>query len=441
MKKVLILAYDFPPYVSVGGLRPFSWYKYIHEYGVYPVVVTRQWENRYGNGLDYIAPGSSPGTIVEESPVGTILRSPYKPNLSNRLLLKYGEKKFRLIRKIVSAYYEFAQFIWHTGPKKELYRSARAYLKAHKVDAILATADPYVLFKYASDLSKEFGIPWIADYRDPWSQSKEFQRNFVQKRWNEYMEQKILKSASALVSVSEFQKAQTEKLIKGKDFRIFTNGYDPEIIDHEVKPDPDKLYIAFAGMIYDWNPIRGFLQTFSGFVSENPDMKIGLRFYGVNIAAQIQEMIDVSFPALREHVTFIAKIPNQQFLNVLATNHVMLLFNYYSYIGTKIFDYLGIRRKILLCYSDDPESMALKAQHFNIEEVKGISQKMQEQILERTQGGIIVKDGGHLKIVLRDLYAEFLQTGAIACDSTGVEEYSRKIQVKRMAELIAKVAG
>jgi len=28
-KKVLILAYDFPPYVSVGGMRPYNWYRYL----------------------------------------------------------------------------------------------------------------------------------------------------------------------------------------------------------------------------------------------------------------------------------------------------------------------------------------------------------------------------------------------------------------------------
>ena len=31
MKKVIILAYDFPPYVSVGGLRPSSWYNYLKD--------------------------------------------------------------------------------------------------------------------------------------------------------------------------------------------------------------------------------------------------------------------------------------------------------------------------------------------------------------------------------------------------------------------------
>ncbi len=41
MKKVLIIAYDFPPLNSVGAKRPYSWYKYFKKYNVYPIVITR----------------------------------------------------------------------------------------------------------------------------------------------------------------------------------------------------------------------------------------------------------------------------------------------------------------------------------------------------------------------------------------------------------------
>ena len=119
MKKLLILAYDFPPYVSVGGLRPYAWYRYLKEYGVEPVVVTRQWGNKYGNELDYIAPGESNETIVETTEYGTIIRTPYKPNLANRIMLKYGRNKFAMIRKMVTAWYEFMQFLFFVGPKFE----------------------------------------------------------------------------------------------------------------------------------------------------------------------------------------------------------------------------------------------------------------------------------------------------------------------------------
>src|SRR5690348_3534506 len=105
MIKVLILAYDFPPYVSVGGFRPYSWSKYMHESGAFPVVVTRQWGNKYGNHLDYIAPSDSPETIFERSEKNIIIRTPYAANFSNKLLLKYGDSKFRLLRKSNSAFY------------------------------------------------------------------------------------------------------------------------------------------------------------------------------------------------------------------------------------------------------------------------------------------------------------------------------------------------
>jgi hypothetical protein len=79
-------------------------------------------------------------------------------------MLKYGEKKYRFLRKSISAFYEFGQFIRLFGPKAGIFKEAESYLKNNKVDAIIASGDPFVLFYYASKLSKEFNIPWIADY-------------------------------------------------------------------------------------------------------------------------------------------------------------------------------------------------------------------------------------------------------------------------------------
>jgi hypothetical protein len=52
-----------------------------------------------------------------------------------------------------------------------------------------------------------------------------------------------------------------------------------------------------------------------------------------------------------------------------------------------------------------------------------------------------VKDTAHLREVLQELYTEFQTTGKIACDSIGVEKYSRKIQVEKLAELIKEIGG
>src|SRR5688500_6604075 len=133
MVKVLILAYDYPPYVSVGALRPYSWFKYLPEFGGFPIVVTRQWSNTYGSHLDYIAPSDSAHTVFEESEKGSIIRTPYIPNASNKLMLKYGDSKFRSLRKIISGFYEFGQFLFPIGPKANLYFEADRYLSENKV--------------------------------------------------------------------------------------------------------------------------------------------------------------------------------------------------------------------------------------------------------------------------------------------------------------------
>lgn len=438
MKKLLILAYDFPPYVSVGGLRPYNWFKYLKEYGVEPIVVTRQWQNLYGNHLDYVAEGYSKNVVVKKFDYGIKICTPYSQNLSNRLLIKHGENKYRLFRKAVTGFYEFAQFLYPIGPKSEIYSTAREYLKHNKVDAIIATGDPFVLFQYASQLSREFGIPWIADYRDPWSHNQEYAKSKAQRMWNRFFEKRTVKTASYITTVSSFVHHKINKLIPGKPFSILPNGYDPEVIDavSALPQAKDELNIAFVGTIYNWHPIESFLKVAEQLITQNPGIKVKFNFYGTNVQEELRHWTTKKYPELKEYVYISQRMPNSELLEKLAYNNVMLLFNYYSYMGTKIFDYLGIRRKMILCYSDDPEAKVLKEKYYNIEELASESDQLQADLIRETNSGIIVKDANHLSKVLTDLYHEFQENGKIACESKGVENYSRKIQVERLAEIV-----
>lgn len=114
----------------------------------------------------------------------------------------------------------------------------------------------------------------------------------------------------------------------------------------------------------------------------------------------------------------------------------MLLFNYYSFQGTKIYDYLGLKRKIILCYANDKKALSLKEKFYSIEEMEGMSKQLQADLLQKTNAGVIVEDESHLQEVFKELVAEFKENGKIACHSVGVENYSRKIQVKKLAQII-----
>ena len=93
----------------------------------------------------------------------------------------------------------------------------------------------------------------------------------------------------------------------------------------------------------------------------------------------------------------------------------------------------------MLCYTDDTNSKNLKTKHFLYPEINSISNNIQEELIEKTNSGISIKDGEHLKQVLLDLSEEFNSTGQIACNSINVENYSRKIQTEKLADLIKSI--
>lgn len=438
MKQLLILAYDFPPYVSVGGLRPYSWYKYLKEYGVYPIVVTRQWGNDFGDERDYIASSKSKETIVEDTEFGTIIRTPYKPNLANRILLKYGKDRFSLVRKAVSAFYEFAQFIFFIGPKSGLYHGACKYLKEHKVDAIIATGEPFVLFKYASKLSKIHNIHWIADYRDPWTQNVSRSDNWILKMWNSFLERKLSNSAKCITTVSDYIISQIKQLVN-RPFEIIPNGYDQETVNStlNIEQDSDCLKFAFIGTIYKWHPLESVLRVFSEFIESNVNITFEINFYGISNRTGID--IKEFNSELKHHINLYPKIDNANLLKTISTHNVLLLFNDYSILGTKIYDYIGIKRKILLCYSNDAEAQELKKQFYSMKEFDDLSTHLQEDLINETHSGIVVRDKNHLSQVLTDLYEEFKVNGRIACNSTNTDKLSRKARAEELANLVKRV--
>lgn len=438
MKKLLILAYDYPPYVSVAGLRPFAWQNYLHEYGIHPVVVTRQWSSEYGDKRDYIAASKSQDIVVEETGISTIVRTPYKPNIANRILLKYGETKYKLVRKIISGWYEVMQYMFFVGPRAGLYRGAKHYLKNNQVDAIIATGDPFVLFKYAAALSQKHNIPWIADYRDPWVESSSRAKHFLFKKYYAWRERSFLQSASMITTVSDFLKKKIAQNIKNKPFKIITNGYNPDAIapTKAIPQASDCLRIAFVGTIYAWHPWKSVVSCFAQFAKSEMQPRFELNFYGINNADEVKEFIANTYPELKTYVKVYPRMKNDLLLKELAKQNMMLLFNYYSFMGTKIYDYMAIERQILFCYSNDAEANELKNKFYPLDEIPGCSTHLQEDLIKETNSGIIIKDKEELLKALPTIYEEFTKHGQINCKSYGYEKYSRKGQTEQLANII-----
>lgn len=441
MKKLLILAYDFPPYVSVGGLRPHYWYEHFKEMGIYPIVVTRNWNPIHGNELDYIQPSVTNEVVIEETNKGTLIKTPYRATLSNRLNLKGKNDKFsNLLKKISTGWNEIGQWFFPVGTKYELYKAARNYLKNNQVDAILATGEPFVLFRYASKLSKEFAIPWVADYRDPWSNNAARSKSKLSFWFNAKNERKALGNVTHISTVSDFFKKKIEYILGSKPISIIPNGYNENVFKEveNILQNNKILTISLAGTLYDWHPYKLFLETIDAYLQKNSDKQLKIEFFGINKQDEIKQIIENS-TYLKDVVVIHPRMPNQQLLTQMVESNLLLLFNYYSYMGTKIYDYLALDRKILLCFSEDKEANKLKEKYYNVSAITGLSERLQADLIQETKSGIIVKDKTHLEEVLDELFQEFETKKAIENTTQNATNYSRRHQTEQLATLLKEL--
>ncbi|MBP7477328.1 MAG: hypothetical protein KA797_02300 [Chitinophagales bacterium] len=358
-KKVLILAYDFPPLNSVGAQRPYSWYKYFSKSGAIPTVVTRHWEGvKYGS-TDSIVLKTNQAVETEQTNLGDIIRVPYRQNYRDKLMAKFGLKYAGLRRLLTLFYNVFDLFTTIFDSKRELYFASKEYLKLHKVDYIIATGEPYILFKYASQLSEEFGIPWHADYRDDWigNHIREHNKSLMNRFMNtleSFFEKRYLKSAKSFSTVADQIARNIESRTAIHNYVIIENGSDLEVVNRvEYNEYPSEFIITYTGLMYDFDYYKTFALGFKSFMEKCSDpSKVKLRFVGIdavmNSAVQEAYRTREAFP---NHVEIIGHVPFEK--AVLYQKMSCVLLNLIAgdpakgFIGAKCSVYAATKRPIL----------------------------------------------------------------------------------------------
>lgn len=427
MTTVLILAYDFPPNPSVGAKRPQAWFKYFNEFGIKPVVVTRHWDRPIKEGDDTVKPSISQVMKIEETSEGTVISVPFQPNLRDRLLLKYGRAKFSLFRKGLSLV-NYLGALYHASfdEKIGLLSAAEKYIHENKVDGIIATGEPFILFRYACLLSKRHDIPWVADYRDGWTTNYNISiagkaKKLVYRKLVQSRERKFVSTASAVTTISRKLAIDLEKL-HGKKVEVISNGYDEETVAEVLmRPIPTKsrFSLAYSGTLYPYQRLETFLSAFKRFMKQrrlSPD-DVQVNFYGTahypGNAERVRNYDDVLLP----YLNITGRMPYDKLLEKLVEDHLCLVFANEKIDGSvaKIFDYLALRKPILVSVND----------HGTIED-----------IIQDTQGGILCENEEEVLQVLNEKYDEFLEYGKCESHTINEKKYTRKASVEKLAKLI-----
>jgi len=358
MKKVLILAYDFPPYTSVGAQRPYSWFKYFKKYNIEPIVVSRNWDGIQYNSIEAFTQKTSDQVNKKELAEGTIYYTPYKPDLRDHFLQKDGQIN-AFIRRCLSLFYTIARFVsFRFDNRKSIYDQARKVLQEDdSIEVIIATGEPFILFKYAHLLSKEFSIPWHADYRDDWinnhSQVNASILVKLTKRIEAIWEKKYLSNVASISSVSTFIVDEILKRTGVKNGYVIENGVDLDLVrDNSVSVDNDFL-ISYTGIMYDFPYMVPFKEGFTQFLSKNNfDPHIQLQFIGIDsqdnqAVALVRELVNM-FP---QHCSIKPRVSMAESIQIQSSSRILL--NLIAgdpskgLVGAKVYSYAAVKRPIL----------------------------------------------------------------------------------------------
>jgi glycosyltransferase involved in cell wall biosynthesis len=366
MKRVLIITYYWPPAGGSGVQRWVKFAKYLPSNGWQPVIYTP--ENPELAAVDK--------TLSEEIPseaeiVKTRIMEPY--GIYRRLMGKGSTTDLKTLtasagkdevnpingqkknwKQKLSLFIRGNFFI--PDPRvmwvRPSVRFLRNYLKEHPVDAIVTTGPPQSMHLIGLRLSRATGIPWVADFRDPWTKMFYF-KHLGLTRWAERkhheQERDVLDGATRVIAVSPLVQEEF-KAMTGTPVELITNGYDEEDFKKEVELD-ENFNITHTGLFAsDGNP-ETLWKVLALKCSEDEEFRRSLR---IRLVGKTDKTITDSIAAAglggnlkdfgyQSHETAVREQLNASILILPLRKEP----EYRAVLPGKLFEYLASRRPIL----------------------------------------------------------------------------------------------
>ena len=426
--RILILAYDFPPNLSIGGQRPWYWAKYLNEHSVYPIILTRHWDASLQSAADCVKPSASQSIQDLRQDSHRIIRIPFNPGLRDRIFIKHGNAKKRWIRKMLSFVMAMGEhLIPKIGDKHFLYKEAKQRITSLHVDAIMATGEPFVLHTYAARLGKQFNVPVVLDYRDGWTTNQEnkslsFAEQLIHLS-HRISERKNLTNASLVTAASpSYLKNISTSLMKKERTAVIYNGYDEEIARH-LKPSElnSTFTITYAGRLYDYQRLESFLEGLRIFLTHHANAKIKVVFYGMSFYPEMVKRVKRFHQSLENHLVFTERIAYSRLMQNLHSADALLLLSApgADWLSAKIFDYLPHKKPILLVEGD---------------------QGVLEKILEETSLGFVCKNANEVSSYIKEIYEAWVNTGKTEIENASSSHaYTRQASTKHLADCLLNI--
>ena len=361
MKKVLMIAYFYPPIGGVAVQRVFEFSVHLKRLGWDPIVLTVE------NGF-YRIQDRSLLTIIEREGIQVVrvptwerfffkhkLSVPTEDDPNSNQKKPFLTKLKHIVKNLLL--FPDQQILWFFNAV----RAGKRILAEHPCDVIYATFPLPTNLLVANVLKKRFNIPLVFDFRDLWTTDARYSKNWFYKLAEQKMEKKLLRQADAVISVSDPVIMRLKKNISRANFSVIENGYSClTSIPRIPYKKGDKLKIGYFGTFYANQSPKNFIIGLHQFFIQHGAAKKDIEFhiYGQHEIEKVDLILDLSEKLdLKQNIFLHSFLDYSSFLNTIMTFDILLLIIAKSHMSDgiftgKIFEYIRAERPILALVPD-----------------------------------------------------------------------------------------
>ena len=352
-----MIAYYYPPLGGIGSIRAAKFARYLPDWGWSPTVV---------------APSNAPHArdlSLEHDEASVVRARSFELSRMGKQIVGSTKKAGatagtggtrEVLRRFAHRYlyYPDAQIGWYPFAL----RAARRAMREGRFDAIFSSSFPITTHLVARRLHRDSGIPWVAEFRDPWADAAE---SAGERARRERLERRLLLEADSVVTVSP--RWRSRFLEKGaKHVAVVTNGYDPA--DYAAPSAVDGFVVTHLGSLYPaMQDLRAVWAALRELQAREPASRIRLRFVG-EIAQSVRE--EIRAVGLEDALEVTGFLPQREALAAASASSVLVMGGfpredpiYDGWLPAKIFEYLGSGLPIVYVGSRDNDATRLLAVH------------------------------------------------------------------------------
>ena len=350
MKRVLVIAYYFPPMGLSGVQRIAGFVRHLPEYGWQPTVLTVE-------PAGYFAYDESLLQDVEAAGVRIVRTRSLDPTrvFKRRSVVSMPKETSRQRFALMSD--------WVFAPDNKIgwmpfaLAAGKRILKENAFDAILSSAPPYTAHLIGANLSEWANLPLVLDFRDDWVGNPRLQfPTRLHKSHHLRLERKVVRQSSTTITINNHIRDALQERNDGLKVDVIPHGHD--FANHEVTSArrDGKLQLLYTGVFYDAQTPDYFLRGLAEFLSSCKDAKGRVEAIFAGLIPESSQMLvrNLGLSGVVKHVGYLphdATVRLQQQADVL-----------WMTIGTrpgsegistgKLFEYIGQRKPVLALVPD-----------------------------------------------------------------------------------------